>query len=106
MVFCNLVSSTCVGMHLLKRFLPKNFDWGENRSRACGRKADDPFITMCKFISAFSLDQNKLQEILKAATETGKLSNLVPVNPGGQPRYVYVSVVFRFPNQRAASGYI
>ncbi|XP_058019280.1 plasmalemma vesicle-associated protein isoform X2 [Ahaetulla prasina] len=30
-------------------------------------------------------EQNKLQ-ILKAASETGKLSNLVPVNPVGQPK--------------------
>lgn len=61
---------------------------------------------MCEFISAFSLEQTKLQEILKAAAETGNLSNLAPVNPVGQPRYVYVSVVFKFSSERAASGYI
>ncbi|XP_060550319.1 plasmalemma vesicle-associated protein [Pantherophis guttatus] len=31
-------------------------------------------------------EQNKFQEILKAAAETGKLSNLAPVNPAGQPK--------------------
>ncbi|XP_015665482.1 plasmalemma vesicle-associated protein [Protobothrops mucrosquamatus] len=31
-------------------------------------------------------EQNKLQEILKAAAETGKLSNVAPVNPVGQPK--------------------
>uniref|UniRef100_U3FBT0 Plasmalemma vesicle-associated protein n=1 Tax=Micrurus fulvius TaxID=8637 RepID=U3FBT0_MICFL len=31
-------------------------------------------------------EQNKLQEILKAAADSGKLSNLVPVNPVGQPK--------------------
>uniref|UniRef100_A0A0B8RWU4 Plasmalemma vesicle-associated protein n=1 Tax=Philothamnus irregularis TaxID=1899461 RepID=A0A0B8RWU4_9SAUR len=31
-------------------------------------------------------EQNKFQEILKAAAETGKLSNLAPVNPAGQTK--------------------
>ncbi|XP_070603505.1 plasmalemma vesicle-associated protein [Erythrolamprus reginae] len=31
-------------------------------------------------------EQSRFQEILKAASETGKLSNLVPVNPVGQAR--------------------
>ncbi|XP_026554678.1 plasmalemma vesicle-associated protein isoform X2 [Pseudonaja textilis] len=31
-------------------------------------------------------EQSKFQEILKAAADSGKLSNLVPVNPVGQPK--------------------